>query len=755
MPLSFKKNLRFSPKPETRLDEFEFVGGLMTDPHETKLEPNQSPSMENVVFNDTGSIKTRNGYTRYNNNPVGASSSVANTGTSTGSLAIEAVSDYVAQTFQPGTISVAQVDLYLEMETSGEEQYVRVELWSTSGGPTSILTSVAKSQILLVSGDTETAYNFRFKEPISLTTGTTYALVVKPFVRGTSQSVNQVNVHYTGNDYANGTVYTSTDTGTNWTADAAKDLKFVVYAGGDTGGTGLIRFYGVSGIQQLITKLGTTLYRGDDGTGAMTAITLGSGVSLAATTYLDWTVTNGTLLLVDGSNRIQKYRGSTNANYSTGTLSVTNGSAVVTGSGTAWNTVTNAVAGEYIKLPDGKWYKINSIASNTQLTIEVEYQGVTDSGEAYVISPWGEVQGRLETSTTTGGLIRPTPSYIENHINRIWVLEGNTLRFSALDTSIDEEHFNNWDSSNNAGTIIIPSNKGDTGTGLYSMNGYLYVFQRNAIWEVFGTSPASFELRNISNEVGMLNRRTLVEYESFIMFLGTNGIYVFDGANLKNFSDGAVNQLIDSWASKSSAVATIWDNKYLISYSASGTSANSEALFYDMTRKVWGRFTNVYSAAWSVWNGGTDTDSIYFVSSNQGSIYSWDVGGNDDGYEITTTYDTPSLGFGANTNDKVAKKLYLQQIAQGEYNMTVTVFSNITESETTSDINLSSGTGALWGVAEWDVDSWSSEATVLTNRVAEFQGIAKFFKLRLSQTGYNEGIEALGVTVTVRQRRLT
>jgi len=84
MALSNKRDIRFASKPEKRLDEFNFVGGLFTDAHETKLQPNQSPNLQNIIYNDTGSIKTRNGYTRYNGDPVGASSDEANTGASTG-----------------------------------------------------------------------------------------------------------------------------------------------------------------------------------------------------------------------------------------------------------------------------------------------------------------------------------------------------------------------------------------------------------------------------------------------------------------------------------------------------------------------------------------------------------------------------------------------------------------------------------------------------------------------------------------------
>lgn len=755
MPTNLKRDIRFRSQPEQVVEEFDFVGGLVTDAHETKLQPNQSPNLSNVIFNDTGSIKTRNGYLRYNTDPIGIASDQANTGASTGSLAIDAVGDYVAQTFQAsGAISTVQVDVYMAMQTANQEQLVRVELWSTATTPSAILTN-GKGQIKLVSGTSETKYSFRLRIPQSLSAATSYAIVVKPVVSGSSQTVNQVNVYHRGSTYANGQVYTSVDSGLNWTGDSAKDLRFEVFSGGNTGVTGLTRFYTDTGIQQLLAKVGTSIYRGNDGTGAMTAITFPSGVALTSANFLDTTISNNTLLVVDDSNRIKKYRGSTNANYSTGTITVTNGDATITGSGTVWNTATNAEVGEYIQLPDSKWYKIASIASDTSLEIELSYQGSTLAGQSYVISPWGEVQGKLNSSTAVTGLIRPTPSSIENHINRIWTLEGNTLRFSVLDTSVTEEHFNDWDTSNNAGTIIIPSGRGDTGTGLYSINGYLYIFQKNAIWEIFGNSPNNFELRNISNEVGATSKRTIVEYDRYLVFFSGKDIYLFDGANLKNLTDGRINNLIDSWANTTSPSATLWGNRYILSYTPSGGSTNSEAIFYDFTRGIWGKMDATYANVWSNWNGGSDTGQIYFGSSNQGTIYRWDIGGHDDGYEIATLYDTPSLSFGAGMNDKAIKKFYLQQLALGDWDMNVTQLSNISETEIPGEaINLSTGDSALFDVAEFDVDSFPSEGTLITTRVAEFQGLAKYFKFRLEQEGYQEGIEVLGLTGTARMRRL-
>lgn len=71
--------------------------------------------------------------------------------------------------------------------------------------------------------------------------------------------------------------------------------------------------------------------------------------------------------------------------YRTGTVTVTNGSTTVTGSGTAW--VGNVIADSAIILPDGRAYEVAAIVSNTSLTLGSAYQGSNGSAQSYAILP--------------------------------------------------------------------------------------------------------------------------------------------------------------------------------------------------------------------------------------------------------------------------------------------------------------------------------------------------------------------------------
>ena len=71
--------------------------------------------------------------------------------------------------------------------------------------------------------------------------------------------------------------------------------------------------------------------------------------------------------------------------YRTGTISVSNGSTSVTGSGTTWVGVVRK--GDALVAPDGLSYEITSVNSNTSLTLGSAYQGSNASGSEYAVQP--------------------------------------------------------------------------------------------------------------------------------------------------------------------------------------------------------------------------------------------------------------------------------------------------------------------------------------------------------------------------------
>lgn len=79
--------------------------------------------------------------------------------------------------------------------------------------------------------------------------------------------------------------------------------------------------------------------------------------------------------------------------YKTGTVSVTSGSNAVIGTGTSF--IANSRVGDAFRGPDGEWYEVTNIASDTALSIAPNYQGATVAAGVYSLAP---MQGYVKDS---------------------------------------------------------------------------------------------------------------------------------------------------------------------------------------------------------------------------------------------------------------------------------------------------------------------------------------------------------------------
>jgi hypothetical protein len=79
--------------------------------------------------------------------------------------------------------------------------------------------------------------------------------------------------------------------------------------------------------------------------------------------------------------------------YKAGTVSVVQNSNAVTGAGTAF--IANSRVGDAFLGPDGGWYEVTNIASNTAMAISPNYLGASIIDGAYAIAP---IQGYVKDS---------------------------------------------------------------------------------------------------------------------------------------------------------------------------------------------------------------------------------------------------------------------------------------------------------------------------------------------------------------------
>jgi hypothetical protein len=101
------------------------------------------------------------------------------------------------------------------------------------------------------------------------------------------------------------------------------------------------------------------------------------------------------------------------ADYTTGSIAVTSGSAAVVGTGT---TFTAAMVGRWLSITDatepgqGYWYRILSYTSATAITLYNVYQGTTGSGFTYRIGETPEIPEEMHVALVHGA----TADYFAN-----------------------------------------------------------------------------------------------------------------------------------------------------------------------------------------------------------------------------------------------------------------------------------------------------------------------------------------------------
>lgn len=100
-----------------------------------------------------------------------------------------------------------------------------------------------------------------------------------------------------------------------------------------------------------------------------------------------WPVPQGAYLITLNYNL--RDRDLTTEDYTTGTVTVTNDSPTVTGSGT---TFTSAMVGRWLQIRnDGYWYRISGFVSSTEITLETAYEGGSGSSLNYRIGETPEL----------------------------------------------------------------------------------------------------------------------------------------------------------------------------------------------------------------------------------------------------------------------------------------------------------------------------------------------------------------------------
>jgi hypothetical protein len=213
------------------------------------------------------------------------------------------------------------------------------------------------------------------------------------------------------------------------------------------------------------------------------------------------------------------------ADYSTGTVAVTNASKVVTGTGTTWT--TNVDVGMLLRVnATGAYYAVASVDSNTQVTLVDTYQGPTASGQGYALTRLG--------STTTAGVYRTSNVYA-TIADRLISVEGDHVYFSAGRNQTTGQ----TQPASFAATDFHLLAQGAQGLGAEAVRDQMLVFASNGLWVItnmaFNLTDASGNsqqrLQKISSDIVLWSQEGIAGWDNALVVPCVNGVWRIDGVS--------------------------------------------------------------------------------------------------------------------------------------------------------------------------------------------------------------------------------
>lgn len=328
---------------------------------------------------------------------------------------------------------------------------------------------------------------------------------------------------------------------------------------------------------------------------SFTALSLGNQVLLID----DFVLSNGSSVSIFGTKSDLFYydTGSEEPvyitpNYQTGTVTVTNGIATVTGAGTAW--MTNAKVGDQFSSGvagedtiDAIWYTILTVDSDTQITLDANYAEATLGGQSYTIrnlftaddSDWwdSDVFPDAPLGTTSG--LGAGDHWFATNGSELVVWDGNAdtvvviaangvgLDFTCKTLSyyknmmiygnITESgtsrpaNFKNTAISDPENVTTLEANEFtmaegiDFLTNLIRLGDFIVGYCDYSINVAqFVSAPFYFAIRTAAPGIGLYGPQMVVDFGDFHEFLSTDQAYRFDGVRLQPFGNQIFSEVL-------------------------------------------------------------------------------------------------------------------------------------------------------------------------------------------------------------------
>jgi hypothetical protein len=257
----------------------------------------------------------------------------------------------------------------------------------------------------------------------------------------------------------------------------------------------------------------------------------------------------------------------------------------------------------------------------------------------------------------------------------------------------------------------------------------LVVFNRNSIHLVVSQADITqSSVQLITNEVGCLARKTVIQVADNVLFLSDNGIYGANfqdlynlrgnGVPLSDSIQATINRINKSYAQN--AVAAYFDNRYYIAVPLDTSSTNNAILIYNFLNRGWESIDTVADANWEITDlfvGGEGLSRGLYCVSSTGGVHRLEhrefdaednvvtqIGGSPTLKDISSSCTTRMFTYGT-TDRKKFNNFELQVQSSTTLTSDVTITAEGENADTEPVLDLGTVAQRLGGVLDANEDA--------------------------------------------------
>lgn len=249
----------------------------------------------------------------------------------------------------------------------------------------------------------------------------------------------------------------------------------------------------------------------------------------------------------------------------------------------------------------------------------------------------------------------------------------------------------------------------------------LVVGMNQGLCSVYGTGPGNYLIQDVPAQDGVQAGNSMVYENGVVYFLGSEGIYTFDGFD----PPVQISQKVEPWilndpyiagypmtsTNRQTSFAFVYRNRYYLGY-CSGTNLPNTVLVYDLIVKGWTvlQTTPGINCAAAL-NAPSDGDPFQIVvgSSSLSQVYNWDVepiqgqAATDDGSPIISQFQTKYYKVGVPGTNKALFRIYPEFFLAGPLLGSWIVQTDYGTTQISSVVaNPVNQTGAMYDVSFYD-----------------------------------------------------